>query len=193
MLDKMDSTRKPKIEEKDDVQDTNDTNNSNVNYLFGEVTGETIDKLVQWIITENLKPDFKVLTLYINSEGGSLTNAFALIDIMNSSPHVIRTVGIGSVMSAAFLIFAAGSKGERYIGKNTSIMSHQFSDEVAGKYHDIKATMREQDNTNERMTRVLSDATGMDMKTAKAKFLTTSDIYYTAEELIKLKVADFIL
>lgn len=189
----MDSTRKTKVEEKIDIQDTNDVVNGNVNYLFGEVTGETIDKLVQWIIMENLKPDFKVLTLYINSEGGSLTNAFALIDIMKSSPHTIRTVGIGSVMSAAFLIFAAGSPGERYIGKNTSIMSHQFTDEVTGKYHDIKATMREQDNTNERMARVLSDATGMDLKNAKSKFLTTSDIWFTAEELIKLKVADYIL
>jgi hypothetical protein len=30
-----------------------------------------------------------------------------LIDVMQASPHVVRCVGIGAVMSAAFLIFAS--------------------------------------------------------------------------------------
>ncbi len=165
-----------------------------IHFLVGEIEEENIDRAIRWIVTENLKSEEKVLTLYINSEGGSLTNAFALIDIMRMSRLKIETIGVGAVMSAAFLIFVAGTKGMRYIGKNASIMSHQFSDEVTGKYHDIKASMIEQDHTNNRMIDVILNASDkLDYKTVKSKFLATSDIYFTAEQLVRYGVADRVI
>ena len=191
------ATKKPNRVALDDViSDSLDSFQqlNRVHFLVGEIEEENIDRAIRWIVTENLKAEEKVLTLYINSEGGSLTNAFALIDIMRSSKLQIQTIGIGSIMSAAFLIFATGTKGLRCIGKNMSIMSHQFSDEVTGKYHDIKACMKEQDYTNNRMIDVIKNASDkLDYKTVKTKFLSTSDIYLTAEELVQYGIADTIL
>ncbi len=85
-------------------------------------TDENVEKAIRWLLYENMdnsNPD-KVLTIYINSTGGSLTDAFGLIDVMQNSSFVVRTIGIGNIMSSAFLIFAAGDKGERYIAKNIS-------------------------------------------------------------------------
>lgn len=163
--------------------------------ITGDIDDESIDKAIRWLLYENVTGENsgKVLTLYINSTGGSLTDAFALIDVMRSSPFVVRTIGIGNVMSAAFLIFAAGDKGHRYVSKNTSSMCHQFTDSVDSKYHDIKAAMKESESLNERMINVLLETTGLPRSKIKAKLLGPSDIYLSATEMVELGVADHIL
>ncbi len=167
---------------------------NHTHFINGEIDEDSVGAAVKWMIYENLDTGKeKVLTLYINSTGGDLYQAFGLIDVMRSSPHVVRCIGIGSVMSAAFLIFASGDKGERYAAKNTSFMCHQFTESMDSKYHDLKATMKENDLCNERMVAVLKDATGLAPSVIKKKLLPASDVYLSAEEVVELKVADHIL
>jgi ATP-dependent Clp protease protease subunit len=163
--------------------------------ITGDINDENIDKAIRWLLYENITGENsgKTLTLYINSTGGSLTDAFALIDVMRSSPFVVSTIGIGNVMSAAFMIFAAGDKGHRFISKNTSSMCHQFTDSVDSKYHDIKASMKESDSLNERMIKLLIETTGLPRAKIKSKLLGPSDIYLSPEEMVEFKVADHIL
>ncbi len=166
-----------------------------VHFLVGEITEDNITKTIQWLVYENIKEtDNKVLTLYINSQGGSLYDAFALIDIMNNSAKPIRTIGVGSIMSSAFLIFACGTKGHRVISENCGIMCHQFSDHLESlKYHDLKAGMKEADNCNQRMMSILKGASGLPAATIKSKLLNPSDIYLTPYDLMNLNIADAIL
>jgi ATP-dependent Clp protease protease subunit len=168
---------------------------NHTHFLMGEIDDENIEKAIRWLLYENMdnsNPD-KILTIYINSTGGSLTDAFGLIDVMQNSNFVVRTIAIGNVMSAAFLIFAAGDKGERYVAKNTSIMCHQFTESIDEKYHDIKAALKETENCNKRMVDILTEATGLASSKVKAKLLPPSDVYMTAEELLGYGVADHIL
>ena len=163
-------------------------------FINGEINEASIGAAVKWLIYENLdRSKEKVLTLYINSAGGDLYQAFGLIDVMQASPHIVRCVGIGSVMSAAFLIFSAGDHGERYAAKNTSFMCHQFSEAMENKYHDLKATMRENDICNEKMIAILREATGLAPSVIKKKLLPPSDVYLTAHEVLELGIADHIL
>ena len=166
---------------------------NSVHFLVGEIDEENINECIKWIVYENLDSKSKVLTLYINSTGGDLYSAFALIDIINTSKHPIRTIAVGAAMSAAFLIFASGSRGERYIGRNTSLMCHQFSDTTEGKYHDIKATMKDNELSNQKMVDILKNSTGLTASVIKKKLLPASDVYLTAEEAIELGIADNIL
>jgi ATP-dependent Clp protease protease subunit len=149
---------------------------------------------MKWLIFENLdSAKEKTLTIYINSTGGDLYQTFALIDLMRSSPHVIRCIGMGAVMSAAFLIFAAADKGQRYASKNTSFMCHQFSSGMDAKYHDLKAEMKETELLNEKMINILKESTGLAPSVIKKKLLSASDVYLTAQEVVALGVADHIL
>ena len=160
--------------------------------LNGDIDHESIEKALRWIIHENLSDEEKVLTIYINSQGGDLGDAFALIDMMRSSKHPIRTIGIGNVMSSAFLIFASGTKGERYIGKNTSILCHQYSDEMQAKHHDLRAQIIEGDRINERMILLIEEQTGLTKRVIKSKLLKETDVWLSAEELVEYGVADHI-
>ena len=167
---------------------------NSVFFLTGEIEEENISKAIKWITYENLEANKdKILTLYVNSTGGDLYQAFALIDVMNTSDYPIRTIGIGTVMSAAFLIVAAGTKKERYVSQNTSCMCHQFSSGTDGKYHDLKAEMKETEFLNAKMVDVLVEATGKVPSYVKKRLLPPTDVYMTAHEMIEHGAADYIL
>lgn len=163
---------------------------NHIYFLNGEINENSVLDAIKWITYENLNPEYSELYMYINSDGGSLTDCFALIEIMQKSKKPIMTIGIGSVCSAAFLIFAAGTKGCRYISKNASIMCHQFSDGYSGKYHDIVAVTKENNLAITRMLNHLKDCTGLDGRTVRSKFLPATDSWFTAEEVVNLGVAD---
>lgn len=165
---------------------------NSVHLLSGDIEETNIAEAIRWIIFENLREDNETLplVLYVNSCGGVLSEALALITIMRKSKRPICTIGIGSVCSSAFLIFAAGTKGQRYISETASIMCHQFSGGVEGKYHDLKSMMRESEMNNDRMVKLLQTFTGLEPRTIKNKMLSPTDSYFTADEVIKLGVAD---
>jgi ATP-dependent Clp protease protease subunit len=166
---------------------------NSVHFLSGEITDVNVNECIKWIIYENFETREKILTLYINSTGGDLYSALALVDIMKSSAHPIRTITIGSAMSAAFLIAVSGTRGERYAGKNASFMCHQFTENTEGKYHDLKATMKGNEISNEMMVAVLKEATGLAPSVIKKKLLPASDVYLTPQEAIDIGVVDNLL
>lgn len=167
---------------------------NSVHFLVGEIDEHNVNDCIQWIVYENLRSQSnKTLTLYINSTGGDLYQAFALVDIIQHSQLPIRTIGIGAVMSAAFLIFASGTTGQRYAAPNTSFMCHQFTSGMDAKYHDLKAEMKETELLNLKMIDILRTATALAPSVIKKKLLPASDVYLTAQEVIDLGVADHLL
>ena len=164
-------------------------------YVFmGEVTQENISPIVEWILYENFvaKKKKKELLLMICSEGGDTSAAFALIDVMRSSAIPIKTVGLGMIASAGLLIFIAGTPGRRILTPNTSIMSHQFSWYNEGKAHELFATVKEFELTQQRMVRHYQDSTGLDEDTIKQVLLPPQDIYLSAEEALSYNICDAI-
>ena len=99
-------------------------------YMAENFTPETTKPIILWIIENNLMSDQrrrKELTFIINSPGGEVHSAFALIDTMKGSAIPIKTIGIGMIASCGILTFMAGEKGRRLLTPNTSILSHQYS------------------------------------------------------------------
>jgi ATP-dependent Clp protease protease subunit len=168
--------------------------NQHAHFLVGEIDYANVSRAIQWILYENHntdKPDH--LTLYMNSGGGDLYNAFALVDIILNSKIPIWTVGVGNIMSAAALIFACGAKGHRYLGKHTGVMIHQFTSSIEGKQHEIAASMREMDLCQERVNDLLVKRCKITDKTVREKLLHPSDVWLTAQEAIQYHLADKLL
>jgi ATP-dependent protease ClpP protease subunit len=72
-------------------------------------------------------------------------------------------------------------------------MCHQFTDNSEGKYHDLKATMKGNEMSNEMMVAVLKEATGLAPSVIKKKLLPASDVYLTPQEVIELGIVDHLL
>ena len=162
-------------------------------FLTGEINGESVEKAIRWILMGSQKPSpGHPMKMYVNSEGGSLNDAFALIDVMRTSPVPIATVGMGNLMSSAFMVFAAGTIGKRAIARNTSIMIHQFSSDYTGKYHDMRSYVEEIDSINYRMVAELARISKLNESEVSTKLLKPSDVWLTAERLVELGFADVI-
>ena len=106
--------------------------------IMDDIKADSVKPDIEWIFKNNLSSSqFEKLTLVLNSGGGSVTDAFALIDTMKGSGVPIHTVGLGEVSSAALMIFMAGEVGHRVMTPNTSILSHQYSWGKWGKEHEL--------------------------------------------------------
>lgn len=171
---------------------TEELNNSGYYVFMDEVNAATMKPIVEWILYENhvAKKKKSELLLMICSEGGALQAAFALIDVMNSSTIPIKTVGLGQIASCGLLLFMNGTRGRRILTPNTSILSHQFSWYNEGKSHELFATMREYELTNQRMIEHYRRCTDADDETIKEYLLPAQDRWLSAEEAKQLNICD---
>lgn len=160
--------------------------------LMGEIDAETVKPVIEWILHENhvRKRRRKELLLMINSDGGNLSDAFALIDVMRASVIPVKTVGLGSIASAGLCIFIAGAPGRRVLTPNTSIMSHQFSWHSSGKAHELFATVKEFELTHQRMTQLYRECTTLTDDRIREVLLPPQDVYLSADEALEYGICD---
>lgn len=162
-------------------------------YYCEHFTNASTKPVIEFIIEKNLlapndRPD--EITLIINSPGGDVGSAFALIDTMKGSAIPVKTIGLGLIASAGLLTFMSGLKGKRIITPNTSILSHQYSWGSHGKEHELFATVREFEMTTERMMQLYKSCTGLPEKKIREILLPPHDVWLSAQDAVKFKIAD---
>jgi len=175
--------------------------------LYGDVEEERIAEVISALLTlqhvgmpkydeeGELLEEGKPIKLYVSTYGGSADDMASLVDIMN---HVkrdcpIQTIGIGKVMSAGVLILASGTKGERYIGRNCRVMIHSVIAGNHGSLHNLENELSENKKMQDIYLQSLADATNMTKKQLKSFMRRKQNVYLSAEEAIKLGIADKIL
>ncbi|ROR73931.1 ATP-dependent Clp protease proteolytic subunit [Bogoriella caseilytica] len=84
------------------------------------------DVMAQLLVLEAQDPD-GLITMYINSPGGSFTAMTAIYDTMQYIKPQIQTVCLGQAASAAAVLLAGGSPGKRLALPNARVMIHQPS------------------------------------------------------------------
>jgi len=76
--------------------------------------------------------DVKIL---LNSPGGSVTEGFAIADLLRlhkSKGNSVEIVGTGIVASIATMVFLSGTKGKRFLTQNAFFMIHNATGSVEG-------------------------------------------------------------
>lgn len=166
-------------------------------YIFSsEFDNSSTSDAMKFIIARNLmtgKDRPKHMKFIINSPGGNVPSAFALIDTMKGSKIPVYTYGLGEIASCGLLTFIAGAKGKRFITRNTSILSHQFSWGTIGKEHELMATVKEFENTSQRIVEHYKKCTGQTEANIKKYLLPPEDVWLTPKEAIKYGLADEIV
>lgn len=82
------------------------------------------DIMAQLLVLEAQDPD-SMITMYINSPGGSFTAMTAIYDTMQYIKPEIQTVCLGQAASAAAVLLAGGSPGRRLALPNARVLIHQ--------------------------------------------------------------------
>ena len=159
--------------------------------LFGGIDQQTSYETCEFIIKANLiQQSRNPLNLIINSEGGHVTDGFAIIDVMETSRLPVQTIGTGMIASMALLTLSAGSKGNRVITKNTEIMAHQWYGGMEGKFHELMAVTNEHLRLKETFITHFKRHSKMNEKQIVDILFSPSDRWLTPQECKKYGLCD---
>ncbi|HUC95401.1 MAG TPA: ATP-dependent Clp protease proteolytic subunit [Candidatus Saccharimonadia bacterium] len=126
--------------------------------------GSAIDEHVANIIVAQLlfldSQDSKDISIYINSPGGSVSDALAIYDTIKYVKSDIQTIVVGMAASAAALILSSGTKGKRSALPNSRIMIHQPSSGTRGKVTDMEIDLEESIKLKRQLEQIIADNTG---------------------------------
>ena len=131
------------------------------------------------------------ITMYINSPGGSVTDGFAIYDIMNNIKCPIRTVCVGMSASMGAFLLSGGAKGKRYALPNAEIMIHQPSGGAKGQATEIQIAAENILKTKKRLNEILAANTGKPYETIAAD--TERDNYMSAQEAAEYGLIDSVI
>ena len=148
--------------------------------------------VAQLIHLESEDPD-KQISLYINSPGGEMSAMMAIYDTMQHVRPQVMTTCIGIAASAAAVILAAGSPGQRFVLPHARVLIHQplLHGGLEGQASDIEIHAREIVRQKEEMTAILSRHTGQPED--KITEDTDRDRWLTAEQAVEYGLVDSIM
>ena len=157
-------------------------------FLTGAIDGGTANLVVAQLLFLEAEDPKKDIQIYINSPGGSVSAALAMLDTMNHIKPDVSTVCVGLAASAGAILLAAGKKGKRFILPNAEVMIHQPWGGIEGQASDIEITAKNIIATRDRLNKILAEATGQPL--AKIANDVDRDFFMTADEAKKYGIVD---
>ena len=94
-------------------------------HCWGSITDSMAQTLINQLHQMETQDAEKPIELLINSPGGDLHAACAIVDVIASVSPPVHTTALGQCLSAATLILAAGEPGHRVVHPSTRLMIHQ--------------------------------------------------------------------
>ena len=128
------------------------------------------------------------VTLLINSPGGSVSDAMAVIDFMRGMRSPVRTHALGVAASMAAVILACGEPGFRSAAPHADILVHQPMSGISGQVSDIEIAARSIIRKKEMLAGVLAEATGRGLEAIEAA--TDRDTWLTPDEAKSFGIID---
>lgn len=159
-------------------------------WILDDIAAETCNNILtslNFLIDMSKQPVY----IYINSCGGDVTIAEAIVDTikaLQAAGSKVYTIVTGSAYSAAAYIALAGSKGCRWCYPHGRIMFHSarypyLTDMTAT---DMQIYSKEIECTNQHLAQLLKECTKLNDK--EIKTVLTKDSFYSAEEAKKLNI-----
>lgn len=157
--------------------------------LIGSVDDVMVSTLVEGV---DAYAEGETVSIFLNSEGGSASDAIAMVDYMRTSGRKYSITAFGLCQSAAVIILACGDY--RRIAKGTEVMVHEEYVEEAGLTGTLSelekkvAAMREEED---RWNDLLASKTKVSARYWAG--LAKETTYLTAEECLELGLVDEVI
>ncbi len=174
-------------------KDTKGLKDYGIIYVSGSINNEISQTVCQEIIEINVAGEVDHIQMIINSNGGSCSAAFAIIDLMEWSQIPVYTTGIGMIASMGLLIFMTGEKDRRVITPRTSILSHRYTAMTMGNHSQLLAGRKEEDLLHERIIEHYLNYSSIETrKELEQLLLQDVDTYLTPMEAVEYGLADIV-
>ena len=170
--------------------------------MFCDISEEKVAEVIHAMLylnemnkIEKKEEDRRPIDFYLSTYGGSADDMFALYDIMRTirQDSQIHTLGLGKVMSAGVLLLAAGTRGHRRIAKNCRVMVHSVAAGNHGNLQDLTNELEAISDLQKMYISCLVAETNMSERDIKEMLDRNVNVYLSAEEAVKLGIADIIV
>ena len=160
-------------------------------FLTGGVEDQVSSLIcAQLLFLESENPN-KDIAFYINSPGGVVTAAMAMLDTMNFIKCDVATLCIGQAASAGSLLLTCGAKGKRFSLPNARVMIHQPSGGAQGMASDIEIQAREILKLREKLNNIYVTLTGQ--KLSAIEKAMDRDTFMSADEAKAFGLVDHVI
>lgn len=163
----------------------------NIIFLGGPIDDDTANIIIAQLLFLQFENNKKDIQLYINSPGGSVSAALAILDTMNHVKNDVSTVCVGLAASAAALLLSSGKKGKRFSLPNSEIMIHQPLGGAQGQASDIEITARQILKLKDKLNKIMAENTGKTLSQIEKD--ADRDYYMSADEAKKYGIIDKVL
>ncbi|MCB9492391.1 MAG: ATP-dependent Clp protease proteolytic subunit [Dehalococcoidia bacterium] len=160
-------------------------------FLGTGIDDQVANSIVAQLLFLDREDPERDISIYVNSPGGMIYAGLAIYDTMNLIRADVSTIAVGVTASMGTVLLSAGEKGKRFALPNATIHMHQALGGGSGQASDVEIAARELLRNNEKIRKILADATGQTMERIKTD--TDRDVYMTAEEAKEYGLVDEIL
>jgi ATP-dependent Clp protease protease subunit len=160
--------------------------------IQGDITQESafeFARAMRYLNSRSQNP----IQIFINSPGGSIDAGMLYIDVIQSSPAPVYMYCLGCAYSMAALIFACGTKGNRFLLPSSKLMLHEpvISSPIMGNASSIKSISDSLLLARKKVNMLLSKHTGKTMH--EIEEATKFEHYFSAEESLAFGLCDRII
>jgi ATP-dependent Clp protease protease subunit len=163
-------------------------------FMAGMITSE-VAKIVKENISKKAEEDpNKPIILWINSPGGEVEAGLKIKEAMEAVRPKVSTIAIGGVSSMAAFLAAFGSKGYRYILKDTILMYHEvrYSSKMVLGSDAMEKAAQELVTSTENLFTLLASASGNRLKDIQGRF-SGKDVYFSSEDAVRAGFLDGVI
>lgn len=137
-------------------------------------------------VLDGLDPSINEIRLHINSPGGEVFEAFAVLNMLREHRAKVTTVVDGLAASAASFIAAGGD--ELVVGQNSEMMIHDAWGLGIGNAADMRELADRLDHLSNNVASIYSAKAGGGVDTWRSAML--AETWYSAEEAVTAGLAD---
>ncbi|MEM9202971.1 MAG: ATP-dependent Clp protease proteolytic subunit [Actinomycetota bacterium] len=160
-------------------------------FLGTQVDDQSANLIVGQLLHLESQDAEKDISLYINSPGGSVIDAFGIYDTMQFIRPDVCTICVGQAASAAAVLLAAGAPGKRLILPNARVLIHQPHGGAQGQATDLAIQMEEMAYSRRRIEEMLAEHTGQSIEKISADI--ERDYIVRGEDAIDYGLVDEII
>lgn len=158
--------------------------------VTGEVTSSmAFDVCQQLLQLEHVDATAEV-TLYVASQGGSVSAGLAIVDTVRTISCPVRTVCLDTAASMGAIIFVCGDRREMF--PHAELMIHDpLIQNAGGSALSVQETSRRLMSVRATLTKILAERSGLSLR--RVQRLTGTDTYLSAEKALELGFATSIV
>lgn len=160
--------------------------------LFGPIDEDRSERLIAQLWELDAEDSENAIFLHLNTEGGSLSEAFAIYDVMKTIKSPIAIMTFGGCMSAGLLVLAGGDL--RIATPNTVFFYHEMiiSDVSFNASQQISSLNEFYQKSQTDYNKVLRERSKISKTVWDKEFSGKTSKFFSAEQALAWKIIDHI-